>query len=174
MQSRIDRLEGLVLSLMGEKPSPSDEDARRGSAGASDEVTPGSHEHIDEEEEDSLDEVSNELGYMKVQGSKSLYRGSSHWAAILGEITGVKKMFHETKKRFESELASAHQKQIDAPAELAATGFPFSAGKPPVREDLMGLIPREEITGICLDAYFRNYDAIFRRLPRGVLEPGGG
>jgi hypothetical protein len=47
--------------------------------------------------------------------------------------------------------------------DVIASGFPFAAGTPPVREELLSLVPREEIAGICMDAYFRNYDAIFRK-----------
>ena len=76
------------------------------------------------------------------------------------QITGVKKVFEQTKKKYEVELAVARGEE--SPADIAASGFPFATGAPPMREELMALLPREEIAGACIDAYFRNYDAIFR------------
>jgi hypothetical protein len=107
MQSRIDRLEGLVLSLMSgnsNNVSPRNRDGRSSSSGAAySESRDGDAEHDDdamEEEEheyqgggerekdveEDVEEVRNALGIMKVHGGKSFYRGETHWAALLLEV----------------------------------------------------------------------------------------
>jgi hypothetical protein len=106
MQSRIDRLEGLVLSLMSgnsNNVSPRNRDARSSSSGAAysesrdgdaedDDEAMGEEEHEfdrgagEKDVEEDVEEVRNALGIMKVHGGKSFYRGETHWAAILSEV----------------------------------------------------------------------------------------
>lgn len=105
MQSRIDRLEGLVLSLMGSNGS-SDSSPRNRQRSDSTEDGLRSRQYIDDEEEDmgiesthegsksqdgggieeEVEEVRSALGIMKVEQGKSYYRGETHWAAILSEV----------------------------------------------------------------------------------------
>lgn len=106
MQSRIDRLEGLVLSLMSGNSnnintSPRNRDTRSSSSGAAasypnsrdsegDDDAMGYDEQDEHEEthtvEEEVEEVRNALGVMKVQEGKSFYRGETHWVAILSEV----------------------------------------------------------------------------------------
>lgn len=79
-----------------------------------------------------------------------------------GQITEVKKFFEETKAKYESQLAEMKGSMTQ---NLQATGFPFSASKPPTRQEILALVPRQELVDILVDAYFRNYDPIFRRHP---------
>lgn len=106
MQSRIDRLEGLVLSLMGSNGSPNSSPRNRErSNSAEDELRHGQFHDDGEEDvgmgsvhgddkgqeggggiEDEVEEVRSALGIMKVEQGKSYYRGETHWAAILSEV----------------------------------------------------------------------------------------
>ena len=113
MQSRIDRLEGLVLSLMSGNSnninaSPRNRDTQSSSSGAAisypnsrdgegdeGDDTMGYDEHYEHDEpghdgaqtvEDEVEEVRNALGVMKVNGGTSCYRGETHWAAILSGV----------------------------------------------------------------------------------------
>jgi hypothetical protein len=115
MQSRIDRLEGLVLSLMsGNSNNVSAGRQRTGGSSSGgavysesqdgeldeyDESMGYDHDEQDEREdgrrdgpssvEDEVEEVRNALGIMKVQGGKTFYRGETHWAALLSEVCAI-------------------------------------------------------------------------------------
>jgi len=118
MQSRIDRLEGLVLSLMsGNHQSPRQREGRSSSSQRT--SYPESHDGDEEEdddamghdeqdespsdyqggqsvEDDDVEEVRNALGIMKVHGGKSFYRGGEYWAAILLEVCSGLPEFSQT------------------------------------------------------------------------------
>lgn len=98
MQSRIDRLEGLVLSLMTNgAPSAGPaaaaaalaRDARSASKDAPQDTTDTDSMVKEEESEDEsdVDDVTNSLGVMKVDANKSMYVGESHWAAVLNDVS---------------------------------------------------------------------------------------
>lgn len=102
MQNRIDRLEGLVLSLMtnGAQSAGPAEASRSLSMSAS----TGSMEYppdigVDgvnnqngmmrpdgEEGESETDQVAQSLGVLKVFDNKSMYFGEAHWATILQDV----------------------------------------------------------------------------------------
>lgn len=105
MQSRIDRLEGLVLSLMGSNGSSNSSPRNRERSNSAEDGSRHEPYHDDEEEdigmssvheddkiekqggiEDEVEEVRSALGIMKVEQGKSYYRGETHWAAILSEV----------------------------------------------------------------------------------------
>lgn len=190
MQSRIDRLEGLVLSLMSgnsNNVSPRARDARSSSSGGGaasytesrdgdaeddddamgyDEHDGNHGNHVRREKtvEEDVEEVRNALGVMKVMGGKTYYRGETHWAAILSEITEVKKYFDETKQKYENELATMRcQSTI---AKLQTAGFPFSAGPPPTKQEILNLVPKQAMVDQLVDCYFRNHDPLFHVLHR--------
>lgn len=103
MQNRIDRLEGLVLSLMtngaqsagataatralsmtnstGSLEYPHDVDVD------GDDQENGMIKGEGEEAESETDQVSQSLGMMKVDNNKSLYFGDAHWATILSDVS---------------------------------------------------------------------------------------
>lgn len=103
MQNRIDRLEGLVLSLMtngsqsagaaaatralsmtnssGSMDYPHDVDVD------GDDQDNGMVKGEGEEAESETDQVSQSLGMMKVDNNKSLYFGDAHWATILSDVS---------------------------------------------------------------------------------------
>ncbi|RPA92007.1 hypothetical protein L873DRAFT_1711756 [Choiromyces venosus 120613-1] len=193
MQSRIDRLEGLVLKLMGsggnhlspptgrERSASADDGTNKvkrcdddddddGGDDDDDDIGMGSI-HEDEnrraegESDEDVEEVRSALGVMKVDRGRSFYRGETHWAAILSEISEVKNFFNEVKQSWEEKLA--HMKAKNAgPNKLDRTGFPFNAGRPPSRKELLSLVPRQELVDLLVDGFFRNYDPIFHVLHR--------
>ena len=102
MQDRIDRLEGLVLSLMtnGSQSAGPAAAARTLSMSASSGSLDYPH-NIDgdhggsqvgqfraegEEIESETDQVAQSLGIMKVDSNKSMYFGEAHWASILKDV----------------------------------------------------------------------------------------
>lgn len=103
MQNRIDRLEGLVLSLMtngASAPGPTAAVAavaseRSGSTSTSTAVDDGEMEKIKEEEggeeggESDVDAVANSFGVLKVDAEteKTMYIGDSHWHLVLSDVS---------------------------------------------------------------------------------------
>lgn len=105
MQNRIDRLEGLVLSLMTNGAQSAGPTAAVAAISRSQsDSTPSTgiplddFEHDDEEmikEEDDegdasdVDRVANSLGMLKVDAAKgkSLYFGDSHWHMVLADVS---------------------------------------------------------------------------------------
>lgn len=105
MQNRIDRLEGLVLSLMtngvqsagataatralsmtnssGSMEYPQDVDVDVDGDDQENAMVKGEGE----EAESETDQVSQSLGMMKVDNNKSLYYGEAHWATILSDVS---------------------------------------------------------------------------------------
>jgi hypothetical protein len=104
MQDRIDRLEGLVLSLMtngAQSAGPAAAQRALSMSGSSSGLSyppdvevdgdfggsPNGHIKADGEEgESETDQVSQSLGIMKVDNNKSMYFGEAHWVAILKDV----------------------------------------------------------------------------------------
>ncbi|KAK4188341.1 fungal-specific transcription factor domain-containing protein [Podospora australis] len=154
MQNRIDRLEGLVLSLMhgganvetttgstgpmgssssggvGSNASPST--AETGSSMARTELQHGDTMQ-DEEESDVDDGLATSLGVLKVDPTKSkhIYLGEEHWHTILLDIAEVKNYF------------AAHKKDFENSYEQVKRGKPSTAMAPPTL--LMGAAPATEV-----------------------------
>ncbi|KAF8542980.1 hypothetical protein BDD12DRAFT_774351 [Trichophaea hybrida] len=186
MQSRIDRLEGLVLSLMsGNTNHQSPPRQRDGQSSSS--VYPDSHDGDEEEDdntmghdgretpsdhqggqtvhvEDEVEEVRNALGLMKVHGGRTFYRGGEYWAAILLEISEVKKYFEETKQKYEDELAA--MRCGTTLSKLQATGFPFSATPPPTKRVLLSLVPKKPVVDRLVDCFFTHHARLYCVLHR--------
>lgn len=113
MQNRIDRLEGLVLSLMtnGSQSAgpaaaaaaiasmnvPSTSQSHQGSISSSSTnmdttVEVDAPEPIKEEqggtahEDSDVEQVAKSIGVMKVDNNKTIFASEAHWYAILGEV----------------------------------------------------------------------------------------
>lgn len=104
MQNRIDRLEGLVLSLMTNGAQSAGPTAAAAAiAGASSGSISGSSadnaldvdieepEAIKEEgengtEDSDVDQVAKSIGIMKMDNGKTIFASEAHWYAILGEV----------------------------------------------------------------------------------------
>ena len=95
MQNRIDRLEGLVLSLMtngAQSAGPTAAAAAiAGSMSGSSADRPhdldGPESIKEEEDEDSeVEQVAKSIGVMKVDNNRAIFASEAHWYAILGEV----------------------------------------------------------------------------------------
>lgn len=100
MQNRIDRLEGLVLSLMTngtQAPGPvaaldtlntmqGERDSSGFKLGGSEPMEESSRDD-DGEGESETDQVASSFGILHVANNKSTYIGDSHWATILSDVS---------------------------------------------------------------------------------------
>lgn len=95
MQNRIDRLEGLVLSLMTNGAQSAGPTAAAAAIAGSMSGSSADHPHDlngpesikEEEDEDSeVEEVAKSIGVMKVDNNRAIFASEAHWYAILGEV----------------------------------------------------------------------------------------
>jgi hypothetical protein len=104
MQNRIDRLEGLVLSLMtngaqSAGPAAAQAAIAQSMSSASSEqydignmasgMSNGQPESIAEEDagdESEMETVTKSIGIMKVNNNATIFASEAHWYAILGEV----------------------------------------------------------------------------------------
>lgn len=106
MQNRIDRLEGLVLSLMtngsqSEGPAAATQALSMHSDSASAEYPQdvdidgvGDNNRVmrgEGSEESETDQVVQSLGVMRVDNNKSMYFGEAHWATILSDVRSLRR-----------------------------------------------------------------------------------
>ncbi|KAK3301182.1 fungal-specific transcription factor domain-containing protein [Chaetomium fimeti] len=154
MQNRIDRLEGLVLSLMHgganiEAPSlPGGSSISSGGGAASNAspsagdssslpAKPGGHDDdgaMQDDDESDIDEgLAKSLGVLKMDPvrSKHVYLGEEHWHTILSDIAEVKNYF------------ASHKKDLETSYEKIRLAKPAQASQPPSL--LMGVAPATEI-----------------------------
>lgn len=102
MQNRIEKLEGMILSLMGQNAQPGSVAAARAAitSSRSDSISTSAdvkldvdgadiiQEERDGEDDSEVERVSKGLGVMKMDGNKSMYASESHWyASKSGYIT---------------------------------------------------------------------------------------
>lgn len=105
MQNRINRLEGLVLSLMtngDQSVGPAaaaralSQENSTGSTGYSQAVDVNGRDTLKEEGEeiDSESDLTTQLGILRVDNNKSLYVGEAHWATVLHDVScNTKKLY---------------------------------------------------------------------------------
>ncbi|WYZ34858.1 hypothetical protein EsH8_I_001134 [Colletotrichum jinshuiense] len=174
MQNRIDRLEGLVLSLMhgGANIDPSTAAAAGAVAGTSTsksntDSTPHSAKvdgddeaQMRDDEDDDSDpdgELATSLGVLKVdtEQGKSMYVGQEHWHTILKDISEVKSYFSNHKK----ELEKSYEKVMMSKPVGAREGPTFLLGAAPATEvELRAeLPPKSTILTLC-SRYFNSMD----------------
>ncbi|KAJ5153829.1 uncharacterized protein N7500_009268 [Penicillium coprophilum] len=164
MQNRINRLEGLVLSLMTNGPQSEGPAAAMAaiSGDSSRDSAQFSHGYdIEEEgmegaEESDTDQVTKSFGVMKMDNNKSYYISEAHWASILHDISEVRSYF------------KTHSKQVDEQAEKVKAAQPatdtpnatllFGVNKPMSRSEIMAGLPSKYITDILIARYFNCYD----------------
>jgi hypothetical protein len=154
MQNRIDRLEGLVLSLMhgganmdapslpggssissagaASNPSPSTADSSSLAAKAGGHDDDGAMQD-DDDESDIDDSLAKSLGVLKMDPvrSKHVYLGEEHWHTILHDIAEVKNYF------------ASHKKDLETSYERIKLAKPLTAKQPPTL--LMGATPATEV-----------------------------
>ncbi|KFY33806.1 hypothetical protein V494_07308 [Pseudogymnoascus sp. VKM F-4513 (FW-928)] len=155
MQNRIDRLEGLVLSLMtngASAPGPTAARAtvaseRSGSTSTSTAVDDGEMEKIKEEDEDGdgeggesdVDEVANSFGVLKVDAEteKTMYIGDSHWHLVLSDIAEVRNYFTNHKR----ELDNQYKKVSETSAARWIPDFLFQGLAPATEAEIRAALP---------------------------------
>ncbi|KAH8657045.1 fungal-specific transcription factor domain-containing protein [Tricladium varicosporioides] len=172
MQNRIDRLEGLVLSLMTNGAQSAGPVAAAAAIQRSQSDSAGSASYpldVDRDEDDMIKEedegegsevegVTNSLGHLKVDADKgkSLYFGDSHWHSVLADITEVKNYFISHKKELEKNYERIRQSKpnsaIDGPA------FLFSSHGPVTDVEIRGELPPKSAVDKLVTRYFNSYD----------------
>ncbi|KAK3337360.1 hypothetical protein B0T19DRAFT_447939 [Cercophora scortea] len=177
MQNRIDRLEGLVLSLMhGGANVDASSAAAAASASASSAnaaasalstTDSGSSAKIDgdddgamrDEEDDSDvdDGLATSLGVLKVDADrgKSMYIGQEHWHTILADIAEVKNYYAAHKK----ELENSYEKVMLSKPPTARNGPTFLLGATPATEiELRAELPPKSTVLTLCGRYFNSMD----------------
>ncbi|KAF6808140.1 fungal specific transcription factor domain-containing protein [Colletotrichum sojae] len=174
MQNRIDRLEGLVLSLMhgGATIDPSTAAAAAAVASTSNsksttDSTPASAkvEHDEEAMQDDDDGndsdqdggLATSLGMLKVDSDKgkSMYIGQEHWHTILSDISEVKTYFVNHKK----ELEKSYEKVMMSKPASAREGPTFLLGAAPASEvELRAELPPKSAVLTLCSRYFNSMD----------------
>ena len=176
MQNRIDRLEGLVLSLMTNGSSSTGPSAANQaiSAGASSigsgSLGPNLDADLDDsqamdddvpEDESETDGVTKSFGILKVDqaNQKTFYIGEAHWAALLNEIGEVKNYFLHHKKEYEAQVEKVAQTRRDIGADVGSgPALLFGATVPPSRSEILGQIPSRYMSDILIGRYFNTFD----------------
>ncbi|CEJ57780.1 hypothetical protein PMG11_06461 [Penicillium brasilianum] len=168
MQNRIDRLEGLVLSLMtngNQSAGPAaalaaiSGESSAGSTGLSNEIDIDDIEDDAEgnPEESDTEQVTKSFGVMKMDSGKSYYISEAHWASVLNDIAEVRNFFTTHKKQFEdqAEKLKATRPETDNPGGSALL---FGAMKPLSRPEIMATLPSKYTTDLLVARYFNSYD----------------
>jgi len=185
MQNRIDRLEGLVLSLMhggANIVTPSSGESSSATAAAAEqstssigqrtgsissksfnESTPSTRaDALDDDDDSDIEEgLANSLGVLKVdsEGGKSMYIGQQHWHTMLADLAEVKNYFANHKKEFETNykkvLAESQSKQLPE-----GNGMLYLLQAPPATEvELRNEFPpRSSVVTLC-GRYFNSMDS---------------
>ncbi|PHH74622.1 hypothetical protein CDD80_2953 [Ophiocordyceps camponoti-rufipedis] len=140
MQNRIDRLEGLVLSLMHNTSSPEHTATRTGASASISVTDSGSsakaagHDEtaMVDDDSDVDDGLATSLGVLKVDADKgkSMYIGQEHWHLLLADISEVKNYF------------SCHKKELETSYERVRSSKPVTAREGPTL--LLGAVPASE------------------------------
>ncbi|KAJ8061756.1 hypothetical protein OCU04_009554 [Sclerotinia nivalis] len=169
MQNRIDRLEGLVLSLMTNGASSAGPAAAAAAIHRSQSESAGSSypPDVDQDDDDMIKEegdedsdvdgVANSLGVMKVDPDKgkTTYLGDSHWHLVLKDIAEVKSYFSSHKKELEKnyeKIKSSNPPVSDDPA------FLFGAHTPATDDELRKALPSKSEVDKLITRYLNTYD----------------
>jgi hypothetical protein len=178
MQNRIDRLEGLVLSLMtnGSQAGGPAAAAQAISAAASSIGSGSLGPNLDNELDDSgmmddevdgqepeseTDGVTKSFGILKVDAEKqkTFYVGEAHWAALLNEIGEVKNYFHLHKKEYEAQMEKVEQARRTMGTDVGAgPALLFGSTIPPSRAEILAQIPSRYMSDILIGRYFNTFD----------------
>ncbi|KAF2751052.1 hypothetical protein M011DRAFT_492363 [Sporormia fimetaria CBS 119925] len=166
MQSRIDRLEGLVISLMNNGPQGVGPAAAQAaiansvngsSDGPRNSVSDGPESIMEEEgEESEVEQVAKSIGVMKMDNNRTMFASEAHWFAILGEISEVKNYFNDHKKQFEDQYKKYKATQPQEPSP--GTAFLFGAQQPTSEAELRARFPPKSTADLLVTRYFNTYD----------------
>ncbi|OQV09403.1 Fungal Zn2-Cys6 binuclear cluster domain-containing protein [Cladophialophora immunda] len=177
MQNRIDRLEGLVLSLMtnGSQAAGPAAAAQALSAGSSTMESGSLGPNLDNELEESAmmddadgqepesetDGVTKSFGILKVDAEKqkTFYIGEAHWAALLNEIGEVRNYFVAHKKEYEAQMEKVEQARKSMGADVGSgPALLFGSTIPPSRAEILAQIPSRYMSDILIGRYFNTFD----------------
>ncbi|PLN82726.1 putative C6 transcription factor [Aspergillus taichungensis] len=165
MQNRIDRLEGLVLSLMtngSQSAGPAAAvSAISGSGSSISSAQNGSDPKLDDEvpdaEESDTEQVTKSFGIMKVDNhNKSYYISEAHWASVLSDFAEVRNYFTAHKKQHEEQAERLDAARL--PTDVPGSALLFGATKPASRAEIMSSFPSKYTTDILVARYFNSYD----------------
>ncbi|KAF2152967.1 hypothetical protein K461DRAFT_277731 [Myriangium duriaei CBS 260.36] len=169
MQNRIDRLENLVLSLMTSGQGSTTASAQAAinnarnnsitdtthSAGASMDQD-GESEMQDQIEEDSdVNDVSQGLGVMKVDGSKSIFASDAHWHAILANIAEVKNYYASHKEDYQAQVRRVKATQDD---DAPGGSHIFQAPRLSSKDEVLAAFPNQVQADVLVGRYFNSND----------------
>ena len=170
MQNRIDRLEGLVLSLMT-NGGPSDGAAAARAAistSRSNSLSTASDLKLDVEgsdmiqeenengEEDSdVEQVSRGIGIMKVDNGRAVFASDAHWYAIMAEIGEVKKYFENHKEDYTKHLAKVEAARAH---ENPGNAFLLQGPAAKDKDELLAAFPSKADSDRLIARYFNAYD----------------
>lgn len=167
MQNRIDRLEGLVLSLMHNGGSVDSASATAAAVAQSGSITDSaSSAKVGREDEatmadgdgsDADDALLSSLGALKVDvdKGKSMYIGQEHWHTLLSDIAEVKNYFTSHKK----ELETSYERVRSSKPMTAREGPTLLLGAIPATEtELRAELPPKSSVLILCSRYFNSMD----------------
>ncbi|KAI1132487.1 fungal-specific transcription factor domain-containing protein [Nemania abortiva] len=179
MQNRIDRLEGLVLSLMhgGANIDPSTAAAAAEATSSrnapvsalSTGDTSSSSAHLDRDDDGEMkdegdeagsdvdDNLAASLGVLKVDADagKSMYVGQEHWHSLLADVTEVKNFYQSHKKDLENSY-----RRVMSSKPLTARNSPiFLLSAPTASEvELRAELPAKTAIMTLVSRYFNSLD----------------
>lgn len=170
MQNRIDRLEGLVLSLMTTGGQPGAVAAAQAAIdpSRSNSLSTPSDLRLDvdgadaiEEERSNIDDdseveqVSKGIGVMKMDNGRSVFASDAHWYAILAEISEVKQYFARHKDDYDKQKA-----KLDAVKEGQAAGtcFLLQGVAAKDKHEILAAFPSKADSDRLIARYFNAYD----------------
>ncbi|KAK3394849.1 hypothetical protein B0H63DRAFT_59616 [Podospora didyma] len=176
MQNRIDRLEGLVLSLMhgGANIDPASAAAAAAATASSAAAAAaisipdsGSSAKIDRDDDGAMQEddedsdidggLATSLGVLKVDTDrgKSMYVGQEHWHTILADIAEVKNYYTLHKK----DLEKSYERVMMSKPVTARNGPTFLHGATPATEvELRAELPPKSTVLTLCGRYFNSMD----------------
>lgn len=173
MQNRIDRLEGLVLSLMHAGGGGVDLETASAAAAAPTNEQPGSQSVSDsmssakggrtripvpdDDESDEDEDLITSLGTLKVDvdKGKSMYTGQEHWHSILASLSDVKTYFQNHKKEFEASFERVQASKSAASRE----GPTLLLGAVPATDaELRNALPAKSSVLTLCSRYFNSMD----------------
>ena len=172
MQNRIDRLEGLVLSLMhgGANVDPSSAAAAAAATAAANTAARGASstgsssfarieidEDVEEADSESDDGLATSVGVLKLDTDKgkSMYIGHEHWHTLLADIAEVKNYFISHQKDLEKSYQTVMSKK-----PLTARESPiFLLSAPPATEvELRAELPSKTAIMTLVSRYFNSME----------------
>ncbi|KAI0506853.1 fungal-specific transcription factor domain-containing protein [Xylaria bambusicola] len=174
MQNRIDRLEGLVLSLMhgganidaptaaaaAEATSARNASLSNADSASSARLDRDNEEmtaDVDEEASDVDENLAESLGVLKVDADlgKSMYVGQEHWHTLLADVTEVKNFYASHKK----DLENSYRRVMSSKPPTARNSPIFLLSAPPSSEvELRAELPPKTAITTLVSRYFNSLD----------------